>query len=338
MRALSDLQLLRAFVVVARAGSVSRAAQELFVSQSAVSLQLKSLSEQTGLALFTRQPRGLQLTPDGVALLPRAQKVLASLAEFNDAASGLHGSGVRGLLRIGTILDPEFIRLGAFLRQLVETAPRIQTELRQAKSGTVLAELQSGALDVGFYLFDPRKLGPGGEAGPGPRRTRGPAGTLVVHPFSVRVLTLFNYRVVAPQGWEARVLGQDWKALAGLPWLGTPEASPHHRLLSSVFGPGSSTGLTPTHVALVDQETSMLDLVKSGVGLSLMRDAIAMRESQAHGLVVADKVSLQCALTFVCLLARRDEPVVATAWDALGEAWQLRGPRPPPDAIRAPAS
>ena len=40
----------------------------------------------------------------------------------------------------------------------------------------------------------------------------------------------------------------------------------------------------------------MLDLVKSGVGLSLMRDSIAIRESQAHGLAVADKVSLDCAL------------------------------------------
>jgi DNA-binding transcriptional LysR family regulator len=321
MRSLSDLQQLRAFVVVAHTGSVSRAAEQLFVSQSAVSLQLKALSEQTGLTLFTRHPRGLQLTTDGVALLPRAERVLASLNEFNDAAGGLRDCGVRGLLRIGTILDPEFIRLGAFLKQLVEAAPRVETELRHAKSGTVLADLQSQALDVGFYLFDPRKLDlPAGEDEATLSRARA---ELVVHPFAVRVLTLFDYRVVAPQGWEARVLGQDWKGLAALPWLGTPEASPHHRLLSAVFGPGSSTGLTPRRVALVDQESSMLDLVKSGVGLSLMRDSIAIRESHAQGLVVADKVALRCALTFVCLQARRDDPVVATAWDALGDAWQL---------------
>ncbi|VTU45657.1 Gcv operon activator (plasmid) [Variovorax sp. SRS16] len=319
-RSLSDLQLLRAFVVVAHTGSVSRAAEQLFVTQSAVSLQLKSLAEQTGLTLFTRQPRGLQLTLDGAALLPRAERVLASLTEFNDAANGLRDSGVHGLLRIGTILDPEFIRLGAFLRQLVEVAPRVETELRQAKSGTVLAELQSHALDVGFYLFDPRKLDlPPGEDDAVASRAR----MLIVHPFAVRVLTLFDYRVVAPQGWEARVLGQDWKGLGALPWLGTPEASPHSRLLSAVFGPGSSTGLTPQRVALVDQESSMLDLVKSGVGLSLMRDSIAIRESQTHGLVVADKVALRCALTFVCLQVRREDPVVATAWDALGDAWQL---------------
>ena len=68
----------------------------------------------------------------------------------------------------------------------------------------------------------------------------------------------------------------------------------------------------------------MLDLLKSGVGLSLVRDSIAIRESQAHGLVLADRVRLDCALRFVSLAARRDEPVIASAWDALAWAWNRR--------------
>ena len=91
-----------------------------------------------------------------------------------------------------------------------------------------------------------------------------------------------------------------------------------HRLLERVFGP---LGLAPRRVALVDQEASMLDLLKSGVGLSLLRDSIAIRESQAHGLVLADRVQLDCALRFVSLAARRNEPVIASAWDALTRAW-----------------
>jgi hypothetical protein len=66
----------------------------------------------------------------------------------------------------------------------------------------------------------------------------------------------------------------------------------------------------------------MLDLVKSGVGLSLARDSIAIRESQAHGLVVADRVSLDCVLSFICLKSRVTEPVVASAWGALAQAWR----------------
>lgn len=310
----TDPQLLRAFVAVAREGSVSRAAQRLHLSQPAVSLQLKALAGHTGLGLFTRTPQGLALTADGAALLPQAERVLAALADFAAAAQNLHAS-VRGQLRIGTILDPEFIRLGAFLRELLETAPQIGTELHQGMSGDVLARVARGDLDVGFYLLPgtPRPA----LAGDGPVLLPEAPGA----PLQVRALTPFAYRVLAPAGWGPQVLGRDWRALAALPWVMTPPASVHSRLLAAVFGPGSLTGAEPRRVALVDQEASMLDLVRSGVGLSLVRDSIAIREAQARGLVVADRVRLDCMLAFVGLHARAGEPVLASAWRALQVVW-----------------
>ncbi|WP_066256340.1 LysR family transcriptional regulator [Hydrogenophaga flava] len=296
----TDPQTLRAFVAVAREGNVSRAALRLHLSQPAVSLQLKTLAEATGLQLFTRTPQGMALTRDGAALLPLADRALAALSDFGQAAAALHQT-VRGTLRIGTILDPEFTRLGAFLKQLVESAPQVHTELGQSMSGDVLARIARGELDVGFFLDLPADpLGP---------------------PYRLRALTRFTYRVLAPAGWGPQVKGKDWKALAALPWLATPPASAHHRLQRRVFGPGSLTGLEPRRVALVDQEASMLDLVKSGVGLSLVRDAIAMREAQAHGLVVADQVALECDLSFICLAERAGEPVIAAALGALDAVW-----------------
>ncbi|RRH89029.1 LysR family transcriptional regulator [Variovorax beijingensis] len=294
-----DLQILRAFVLAAREGNVSRAAERLHLTQPAVSLQLKRLAEETGLQLFTRTPHGLALTADGAALLPQAERVLSAVGDLQQAARNLQGT-VRGALRIGTILDPEFTRLGVFLRELVESAPQIETELRHGMSGTVLAQVLRGELDVGFHL----------DADDGDAAT--PA------PLAARTLTRFTYRVVAPAGWGPQVLGRDWRALAALPWLATPPESAHHRLLEKVFGP---LGLSPRRVALVDQEASMLDLLKSGVGLSLLRDSIAIRESQSHGLVMADRVQLDCALRFVSLAARRNEPVIASAWNALARAW-----------------
>jgi hypothetical protein len=62
--------------------------------------------------------------------------------------------------------------------------------------------------------------------------------------------------------------------------------------------------------------------VRSGVGLSLVRDSIAIREAQARGLVIADKVSLDCTLAFVCLRARTGEAVIASAWGALERVWR----------------
>jgi len=284
---------------VAREGQVSRAAARLHLSQPAVSLQLKGLAERTGLALFARTPHGLALTPEGAALLPQAEKALAALQDFAQAVLALH-STVRGRLRIGTILDPEFIRLGAFLKELVETAPQIETELRQAMSGEVRAQVAAGDLDVGFYLGLPDE-------------------PLQDELLEQRVLSQFRYRVLAPAGWGEQVLGRDWRALAALPWIATPPASAHHRLLAGVFGP---LGVSPRQVALVDQEASMLDLVRSGVGLSLVRESIAITEAQARGLVVADRVGLGCQLRFVSLRARASEPVVASAWAALAQVWR----------------
>lgn len=81
-----DLQILRAFVLAAREGNVSRAAERLHLTQPAVSLQLKRLAEETGLQLFTRTPHGLALTADGAALLPQAERVLAAVGDLQQAA------------------------------------------------------------------------------------------------------------------------------------------------------------------------------------------------------------------------------------------------------------
>jgi DNA-binding transcriptional LysR family regulator len=313
-----DLPSLKAFCAVAREGNVSRAAAKLHLTQPAVSLQIKALQERSKLQLFTRTPKGLALTRDGAALLPQAEKVLAALQDFGQSARSLH-STLRGTLRVGTILDPEFTRLGEFLKQLVELAPQIDTELRQAISGEVLRQLAQGSLDVGFYLATPNEL-----AARDLKQNRLLAqwnAAQAATEFVAMPLTHFTYRVLAPAGWGPQVQGRDWRALAALPWITTPEASAHHRLLASVLTP---LGVVPKRAALVDQEASMLDLVRSGVGLSLVRDAIAIHESQSRGLVIADKVSLRCTLCFVHLAERSDDVVIAAARQALDNVWQPR--------------
>jgi DNA-binding transcriptional LysR family regulator len=325
-----DLLGLKAFCAVAREGTVSRAAEKLHLSQPAVSLQLKSLQERLQLQLFARAGRGLVLTRDGAALLPQAEKVLATLQEFGQSARGLQAA-VRGRLRIGTILDPEFTRLGAFLKELVEAAPQIDTELSQHMSGDVWARLNAGELDVGFYLASPDELTQLRQSRAAPATDRfnpyfyegnmplaGIRSSQGAIDLVVTELTRFHYHVLAPAGWGPQVLGKDWRALAALPWIITPPASAHHRLLQSALAP---LGVSLKRAALVDQEVSMLDLVRSGVGLSLARDTIALREAQSRGLVVADRVTLPCCLCFIHSAAQSDKAVIAAARQALSKVW-----------------
>ena len=325
-----DLMNLKAFVAVAREGTVSKAAETLHLTQPAVSLQLKAVQERTGLQLFARSGRGLRLTRDGAALLPQAEKVLTALQDFGRSAQSLQTS-LRARLRIGTILDPEFIRLGAFLKALVEAAPQIETELSQHMSGDVLAKVQQGSLDVGFYLAtQPEIQALRGDVSPPPASTINPylfegnmplaldEYTQYATNLVVSELAHFNYRVIAPAGWGPQVMGRDWRGLAQLPWILTPPASAHHRLLQTVMQP---LGLSPKRAALVDQEASMLDLVRSGVGLTLARDTIALREAQSRGLVIADRVSLPCCLCFVHASAAAGSGAVMAATLALRQVW-----------------
>ncbi|WP_136419252.1 MULTISPECIES: LysR family transcriptional regulator [Oxalobacteraceae] len=289
-----DLTQLRAFVTVAREGNLTRAAERLHLTQPAVSLQIKALQASLDLQLFTRTPSGMSLTDDGAKLLPFAERVMESVAEFRQGAASLH-STLSGTLSIGTILDPEFIRLGAFLKRLVETYPQISTRLQHGMSGWVMQQIKSGELDVGYFLGTPGKE------------------------FHYQTLTSFTYNVVAPQGWKNRVAGRDWPALAKLPWIWTPPESAHNRLLSKTF---AQYKVTPNKVALVDQEPSMLDLVKSGVGLSLVRESVALGEAHAHGLVIADAVSLSTELSFITLAKRKSEPAIAAVFSLLQSLWR----------------
>jgi len=73
---------------------------------------------------------------------------------------------------------------------------------------------------------------------------------------------------------------------------------------------------------LVDQESSMLDLVKSGVGLSLARESIALNQAHAHGLVIADAVELSTELSFIALEKRQHEAAIKAVFQLLQQVWQ----------------
>jgi DNA-binding transcriptional LysR family regulator len=296
-----DLRTLQCFLAVADFGNVTRAAESLYMTQPALSLRLKQLADRYQLTLFRRTSRGLDLTDDGLALVVRARQVISSLSELDRTAVQLHKQ-VRGGLRIGTVIDPEFIRLGAFLHALVDAAPLLEKELRQGMSGNVRDWVLRNEVDAGYFLGHLSQQGVDN----------------LEHGLHQKSLTNFAYWVVAPPGWEARMADKDWDGLARLPWIGTAHASVHGRLLQEVY---SERSAMPRFVAKVDQESSMLAMVRSGIGLSLCRDSVAMQEKHRHGLAINERVSIDCTLSFICLESRQHEGPIACALDVLDLVW-----------------
>lgn len=294
-----DIHHLKSFVTVAQEGNLTRAAESLCVTQPALSLQLKKLQEELEIGLFERTSRGMRLTEAGQRLLPAAQRALAGMAEFRSASAGLKNA-VSGQLRLGTIVDPEFLRLGSLLSALAKRHPTLRFELSHGMSGTVTRWVEQGDLDVAHTLGTPGFPELAGR-------------------FHVVGLTEFSYRVVAPPGWAAQIKNKGWRELASLPWIETPPDSVHHRLLHNVF---TAEGVQPHIVARVDLEPSMLDLVRSGVALALTRDSLALRAAHAEGVVIAERVSVAAELGLVCRADRVQEPPIKAAMETIQHVWR----------------
>lgn len=301
MERFSNINTILAFVTVAQEGSVSKAAGILNLTQPAISLQIKRLSAETGITLFQRTATGLVITQDGAAVLQKARSVLDAMREFRSSASKQAGR-IAGTLRIGTIVDPEFIRLGRLLSQLGADYPNIKTELIHGVSGDTLERLKRGQIDAGFYLDAPGQVDNIGAVGP-------------IHAIA---LAEFFYRVIAPVGWEDRVKNATWAELALLPWIGTPDVSVHHRLLSGIF---VKHNVQQNVVALVDQEASMLEMVRAGIGLSLCRESIALHQRQSFGLAISDNLSVPACLSIATLERRKDTPILSALFSQLQSAW-----------------
>jgi DNA-binding transcriptional LysR family regulator len=318
MSELPPTQALRCFVAIAREGSVSRAAASLHLSQPAVSLQLKGLEESARLLLFNRTPGGLTLTEAGAALLPHAQHALSGLSGFKAAADSLKGV-LRETLRVGTVVDPEFTRLGIFIKELTASSPRVEVFLRHGMTDEVLAQIGRGELDVGFYIdATPERSLSSAQTFPERESQSGR--------FQFAPLMCFTYHVIAPLAWTDKVTGKGWRDLVNLPWLATPSPSAHRRLLDDIFRPFG----VPKRVAQTDQEETMIDFVESGIGLSLARKCVLNRRHRKRNFVIADSVSITCDLSLACLKSRRHEPIVARAFSAMERAWcDLESPRYP---------
>ncbi|KNX39031.1 LysR family transcriptional regulator [Luteipulveratus halotolerans] len=139
-----DAGLLRAFLVVADEGTMTAAARRLFVSQPALSGQIRRLVRATGLDLFVRLPVGVRLTTAGEAFAPYAEQALAALERGVAEAAAVAG---RGSLRLD-VLDPSLAVPRRAVARLRERLPQLTLEVTGRGSVEQVRRLRAGDLDV----------------------------------------------------------------------------------------------------------------------------------------------------------------------------------------------
>jgi len=142
-----DLTALQAFVAVADGGSFSRAADELFLTQPAVSKRISALEDELRARLFDRMGRSVQLTEAGAALLPHARRVLGELEASRQAVADLQGS-VGGRLRLGTSHHVGLHRLPPVLREFSAHYPDVELDLQFMDSEQACFAVDRGELEL----------------------------------------------------------------------------------------------------------------------------------------------------------------------------------------------
>ncbi|WNG51871.1 LysR family transcriptional regulator [Archangium minus] len=149
-----DLNLLRVFVVVAEAGSVTEAASRLYLTQPAVSAALRRLTSTVGAPLFVRAGRGLALTARGQRLFASARPHLQALVEAAVSPGTFDPRTSERTVRLGLSDANETWLLPPLLRVLTEEAPRMKLIVVPVQFRTIAEALASSAVDLAVTVAD----------------------------------------------------------------------------------------------------------------------------------------------------------------------------------------
>lgn len=145
---LLDLDVLRTFVAIAETGSFTAAANAVFRTPSAVSMQIKKLEETLGRVVFVRDARSVTLTNDGEVLIGYARRLIALNRE---AVAKFVIPDISGVVRLGSPDDYGERVLPHVLKRFAQTHPAIAVDVVIDQSGNLRRRLNDGALDITLF-------------------------------------------------------------------------------------------------------------------------------------------------------------------------------------------
>ncbi len=147
---MANLELYRVFYTVARCGSLTRAAQELFISQPAVSQAIKQLEGQLGVTLFNRTHRGMELSAAGGKLIyGRVEEALRIIDGAENELTELRATA-SGTIRIGATDSIFYHILADKIAMFNRKYPTVRFELLSSTSPYTVNQLKEGKCDIAF--------------------------------------------------------------------------------------------------------------------------------------------------------------------------------------------
>src|SRR6201994_293148 len=150
------LRQMKVFVSVARHLSFTRAAQELHLTQPAVSQQVKLLEEEVGLPLFEKIGRKVQLAPAGAELLRYATQTIELMREATEALAAMRGLK-RGVLKLGAVSTAKYFA-PSLLSAFAPAYPEVQIKFDVGNREEIIKQMAANEIDLVIMGRPPREL------------------------------------------------------------------------------------------------------------------------------------------------------------------------------------
>ena len=148
-----NLELLKIFYEVAKEESITRASENLFISQPAVSQSIKKLEDELGGTLFNRSNKGISLTSEGQEFFNYVKVALELINKGQDEFVNFKELK-RGTIKIGVSTSITKLVLLDSLVKFHKDYPQIKIEIINGLTASILDELQQGKLDIAIYSED----------------------------------------------------------------------------------------------------------------------------------------------------------------------------------------
>ena len=238
------IETLRVFCDLAETGSFSLAASKNFITQSAVSQQIRGLEERYGRKLVERSKGNVRLTQAGTVLYQAGKEIVQKYREIEDSLQSLSRS-VAGTVRISTVYSVGLYELSSPLKSYLQTFPDVNIHLEYTRVNKIYEDVSHGDIDLGIVAYPSKRP------------------QIQLTPFREDRLVL----ICAPQHPFASLQRISIKKLDGEKFVGFERDIPTRRALDRIFRQHS---VKVQYMMEMDNVETMKRAVEIGAGIAIV--------------------------------------------------------------------
>ena len=289
-----ELYHLKSFIAVSNHKNLTKAANYLNLSPSALSSQIKALEEDLGVDLFVRIPKGMRMTDVGRELYVHARQIVKAASKLRERARVI-GRKHSEILKIGINLDPDMLEISSLNKTFSEVLPDVTISYVKNSTLETARMLRRNMINIGFVF-----------------------GNSIAKDVEVKLLSMMDINVVIPNTMFDRKQALDWNDIAQLPWIWGDERCPYHQTFQVLI---DKRGLSINKVGYTIDDKITKQLVKDGKGVALIMCNEARELENAKQAYIWRKGTVKIPFGVAYLTKQRSSPLIKLALSSIIEIW-----------------